>query len=448
VPLRDLDLYWHLLVGEALLAGTPLAQVGADWSFAPPGEWRSTQWLAEVALHGLHAGGGWEALAAIRVISLAVILAILALTTLRGRPTSRAAWPFLLATWAVWLASEERPQQVTFVGAAILGGVLLRGLVEGRLPRWWVLLPLTLLWANLHGGWALVPVVLLLVAIGRVLDHGLRDRTAQLAAGLSVAALAMGAVSPTGVSNVTAIGRFGDAASAAISEWQRTEPLSIQGFATVGLMLLVGISWARSGRQIPRSEVLALLLLLLFAWTAWRNVAPASLLMAPLVAHRLSQAFPASQARERAWSTRLGIALAATGLLAGLATVWSRDNLPREEYPVALAASIASLPGEQRVLNDYAVGGLILFFSDQSAQVGIDGRTDRYGAEYIDDYLELMDLTGSWEDTLAELAPTAALLRREQPLAHVLVAERGWREVGQEADHVLLVPPSSEGRSP
>ena len=172
VPLRDTDLYWHLLAGRDLASGTSPLAVGEGWSFADDRPWASTQWLAELALYGIHQVGGWAALAAFRVVTLAVVLGILGWTTLRGRPALLASGPFLFAAFSVWLSSEERPQQVTYIGAAVLGGVLLTGVTKGNVPRWWVLLPLTLIWANVHGGWVLVPGVMALIGLGRLVDRG------------------------------------------------------------------------------------------------------------------------------------------------------------------------------------------------------------------------------------------------------------------------------------
>ncbi len=57
------------------------------------------------------------------------------------------------------------------------------------------------------------------------------------------------------------------------------------------MLFFVCIGWARSQR-VALSEILAFFVCLLFSWTAWRNVAPGMVLAAPLVAHRLTVAFP------------------------------------------------------------------------------------------------------------------------------------------------------------
>lgn len=439
--LLDVDLYWHVLAGRELIDGVGPGQVGATWSFAPdPAAWVSTQWLSEVLLAGLYSLGGWSAFVVMRTLTAAIAMAVLSRTTLRGRPTALAAFPFLIASAAVMSVSQERPQQATLVGAALLGGVLVRGLDAGRLPRWWLVLPLTILWANLHGGWVLVPVALGLIAAGRLLDHGPTDRVMPRALVLALGAVLAGSLTPSGPSGTWAVMRFAGATDTII-EWQPTTPTADVGYLTLAMLLVIGIAWSRPTR-IPRSEVLATASLTIFGWIAWRYVAPALLLIAPLVAHQLTRAFPGvGRTPEPRWSTSLGVGLATVLMLAGLATVPGRDHLPRGEFPVELAARIAELPAGQRVLNDYNTAGLVLFFGGESTRVGIDGRADRYGQDYITAYARLDDLGGSWSTLLTDLNPTSALIKTESPLAHVLTTERGWEVVGTEGDWALLTAP-------
>jgi hypothetical protein len=440
MKLRDVDLYWHLRAGLELLNKVPPRQVGADWSYAAdPKPWVTTQWLAEVTLRLLFAAGSWPALVAYREITASICVAILAFGTLRGRPTSLAAFPFLIAATAAIATSQERSNQATLLGAALLGPVLARGLKQGQLTRWWLLLPGTWIWANFHGGWILVPMTFAVVALSRALDHGMRDQVALKALGLGTAATLVGTLTPAGAASTLAIFRF-SAATDAIEEWQPTAPLDGLGYLTAMMAIIIIISLSRS--STPRSVVLASVVFLLFSWTAVRNVAPALLLLAPLVADRLSLAFPrVGREPEPRWSAPAGVILAATCLVAGLGMLPGRDLLPRQEYPVRLAGSIKELPGAQRVLNDYNASGLVLFLAGTDDQVGIDGRTDRYGSQYIEDYIGLKSLHGDWESMLEDLDPTCALIEEDTALAHVLVEERGWTNVGRESGYVLLVAP-------
>lgn len=443
-PLRDIDVFWHVLAGRELLAGVPADAVGQQWSFAPdPLPWTSTQWVTEVIFAWLQdLGDGWAGPAAFRVATAAVAVAVLAVTTLRGRARAVAGFPFLLATAMTAFVSQDRPQQFTLIGAAVLGGVLVAGLVEQRLPRWWILLPATVVWANLHGGWVLVPAVLALVALGVSLDHGLGAPAARRAGLLALAGALAGCLTPSGLAGLTAPLRF-SSATALIREWTAVSPVSALGWFTLAMLALFVLGWSAS-RELPRSEAVVVLVLLTFTWMANRNLAPGLALLAPLSAHRLCTAFPSVGRPEPRWSVPVGIGLATVLALVGVASVWGRDNLPYETQPLRLARQLAELPAGQRVLNDYNTSGAALFFGGPQTVVAIDGRTDRYGADYIGRYVDLLALRGDWEPLFDELAPTAALLEQDSPLGHVLVAERGWRQVGEpDAGYVLLVRPAA-----
>ena len=107
---------------------------------------------------------------------------------------------------------------------------------------------------------------------------------------------------------------------------------------------------------------------------------------------------------------------------------------------MGLASAIDGLPKPQRVLNDYNVSGLVLFFGGERTQVGIDGRADLYGSEYIKNYVDALALRGRWKATIEELAPTSALLEADSPAAQYLISQ-GWFSEGQEAAYLLLVAP-------
>ena len=437
--IRDIDLFWHLLAGAEIASGTPINSLGKEWSYAPePRDWTSTQWLAELLLYGVYNWGSWTALAGLRVASAAVAIALLAQTTLRHRPKALAGLPYLVAITAIAYASQERPQQATFIGAAALGGVLTAGLTRSALPRWFVLVPATILWANLHGGWILVPVVMGLIALGRALDHGPTDPTARRSAAYVVLTLTCGLVTPAGLAGVTAAFRLKEA-TALIQEWQPTQPVHAFGVLTVLMLAFMGVGWARS-HAVPASEVAAFFASLLFSWTAWRNVAPGLALAAPLVGFRLTAAFPQVRRSEPGWSVPLGIGSAVLLTLLSLVSLVGREHLPRSSQPIDLARQVGELPAGQRVLNDYNAAGMVLYFGGNGTRVGIDGRADRYGADYIEDYIGIRNLKGEWEELVDRLDPTSALFEEDMAIAHVLETERGWKVLGRENGWVLLAP--------
>ena len=326
--LRDVDIYWHLIAGAELASGQSPAELGTTWSFAPdPIDWISTQWLGEWFLHIVFTAAGWTGIAVYRTVTAAAVMAVLAFTTVRGRAPILAAFPYAIGAIAVAAYSQERTQQFTYLGAAALGGVIVSGLVRAALPRWWIVVPVTIVWANIHGGWILMPAAFGLVALGRWLDHGIRDRTGKASLGLAIVATLSGLVSPAGIANVTAVFRISDATDV-IQEWAPVTPTSDVGVLSLLLWIVLLVAWSGPGR-VPRSEVVTAVALFVFGWMAWRNIVVAMLMLIPLIAHRMVLRFPGMAARaEPAWSAKAGI---------GIASAATLDRRPLD--PVARAAA-------------------------------------------------------------------------------------------------------------
>jgi len=450
-PLNDIDLYWHLLIGQEILDGTPVAEAGRGWSFAPvPDTWVTTQWLAEVLFAWLHSMGGFGAMVVYRTVTVVIALAVLAAVTLYRRPARAAVWPYAIAGFSLALTSQERSQQITYILAPLVGWWAMRLWREGRVPRWWVVLPLVVVWANMHGGWLLVPLALLLAAAARALDHGLRDRAILGAAGISALAGVAACISPIGIDNALAVLRF-SGSTATIGEWKPVILWDWQALPLILLGLLLVVAWARGRARPTRGELLLALGLLAFGFQAWRSVTPASLMLAPLVVGTLARALgepdplPAGT-RQPMTRVLVGAGIAAA-LVAPLVATTQPVVVPRD-IPVALLSRLADAPQPLKVLNTYNVSGPVLWFGGGPEQVtvGIDGRADRYGAEYIERYTDgLVFARPGWDELFDQLDPDVAVLRVDQPLTGVLVAQRGWTEVAREGSTVLLRAPDVRG---
>jgi hypothetical protein len=445
-PLRDIDLYWHLRLGQEIVAGVPVAEAGRGWSFAPvPDTWVSSQWLVEVLLARLEAAGGLGALVLVRVVTVALTLATLAWATLRRRPPRAGIWPFLLGAVVLTLVTQERSQQVSFVLAPLVGLWAERLWREGRLPAWWWLLPLAAVWANVHGGWVLLPLLLVLAALARALDHGWRDRAVGGGVLLAAGSVLAACISPTGVENALAVVRFAGSTTA-IVEWQ---PVTLRNPIAAPLVVALVAAvwlWARGRARPSRGELVLVLAVAGFGMLSQRNVAPALLVLAPVLTGAIARALGEPDpvpAGTVAPYRRTALALAALGAVVGLAVAPLQPRPVDPTVPQQLLATLADAPDPQRVLNGYNISGPVLWFAGPppGVQVGIDGRADRYGADYISRYLRMVAAAPGWSTLLDELAPTSALLGADDALTGVLVAQRGWVEVGREGGWVLLRAP-------
>lgn len=440
----DPDVYWHVELGREMLDRRQVKGTGTDWAFTlPDASWNSTQWLSEVVFALAHAWAGWSGIAVLRVALAGATATALALLLLRRRRTPWAAVVYATVLLVVSTAWQERPQLFSLVLLVWLAWhchAVLRG---GSGTRVWAVFLLTVLWANLHGLWVLVPVCLGAAAFARLLDAG-RDRPgAEAALRLLVppaVSLVAACLTPVGPALLLSPFRFAGATEH-IDEWQPTsfdEPYTV----IFGLLLAtLALCWARAGR-VGAGEVVYVLGLTAFSLMAVRNVVPVAILLAPVVLDRLEGLWPR---RDRVGSAAEGSLL--TGVAALIAVVflaqgliaWSTTSHVPEHLPVRLVQALAATPGEHRVLNDYAISGAVVHWGGEDLRVAVDGRADRYGSAYISDYQDLLALRGDWEQTLRELGPDSAVLRQDLPIVRELVEHRGWRQAASQGEYVLLL---------
>jgi hypothetical protein len=448
-PIRDInDLYWHILYGQEILGGTPVVDAGHGWSFAPVADtWVSTQWLAEVLFGKLEALGGLQAMLVYRAVMDVATLALLAAVTVVRRPTRAGVWLFTLGALAVTFTVQERSQQVTFLLAPLVGWWAHRLWREGRLPQWWIVLPLTVVWANMHGGWVILPATLGLAAVARLLDHGWRDRVGALGIVIAAAAGAASCISPSGFDNALAMVRF-SSSTVLITEWQAVTPWNLAAAPLVLLTVTAVIAWARGVVRPSRGELLLVLALVLFGLVAWRDVTPAVLLLCPVVTGTVARAMgEADPTTERPRLARTALALGVLGAVIALTLSMRQDPVTDPAVPTHLIDQIAATSADQRVLNTFNLSGPVLWFGGRPPKVtvAVDGRADRYGGDFINRYNNTLFARPGWEQQVDQLDPTAALLRTDEALAGVLVAQRGWVEVGTEGEYVLLHAPDAPG---
>lgn len=443
-PLADVDAYWHVVIGEEIRSTRSVVGTGDAWAWYDPAQpWTTSQWLSEVAMSWLVGEANWTSLVVARFVLVAILVS-LALWVVRRRNTGWAGLVLaagMLASFAFMAAA--RPLLVSWIGTLLVGVLAVRVLDHGVLPRWW-LLPLVTLWANLHGQWVIAPAAIGAASILYWLGSGGRDRAFLLRATIiTIGLVAAGCLTPLGLRSLTLPFEFRDATSHLL-EWRLTEPWSI-GFlplATVFLVILWG--WLRS-QELRSTEVIYVVLWSTFAMLAMRNVMTSALLLLPLASLQASRLVHERRHRGPVESRTLmaGLALAATFMSAtsiiGLANV----KALAQTTPLAIATELRERGQSVTVLNDYNVAGVLVAFGPEGVEVGIDGRAERYGADYIDTYLDALALRGTaWESLLDEMDPDIAVVEADAPIRHLLELDWGWQPTRFDGDYVLLEPVS------
>jgi hypothetical protein len=117
-------------------------------------------------------------------------------------------------------------------------------------------------------------------------------------------------------------------------------------------------------------------------------------------------------------------------------------GFPPEQFPVAAATAVSTLPADARILATDSYGGYLIYRFGGRRPVFFDSRTDVYPIEIIRDYLALYDLAPGWQQELEKWHFTHALLPADHPLGSQL-QKLGWRLEYRDKTAVLLSRPST-----
>lgn len=402
----DADTWWHLKTGQLIWgSGVPRAD---PFSYVLDGRpWVTFEWLAQAVFYALFAAGGPAALTAFKAALAAGAFVLL-------WSLSPGVWPtvvFGLAALAARVFFVERPYIFDFALVAVVLRVLWREPFDRPPPRrlLWGLPALAALWANLHGGAALLCPVLTAVAAGA---QWLKDPKVKLGrwAGLCALSTAAMILNPhgTGVfSQFWATLRF--PARHLIAEWN---PIAFH-FRDLYALFLAGGAAAAFLLAPIRPAVSAWVVLLGLASLRMQRNIPLFLLAA-------------SPAIAGLWAPRRGggKAGAACAALALCLAAWAHTallfpHLARRagfgaDEPLAGAAAFVERAGLQgRMFNEYDAGGYLIWRLWPERKVFVDGRSLEYGPEVVRLALSWWQ-PRSWEELERRFRFDYALVRRHE----------------------------------
>src|SRR5215213_1704872 len=164
----DPDLWWHLKAGQQIIDTRSIPHTD-DYSFTKQGsEWVAHEWLSEVIMAAIYQVSGLTGL--VTIFSLIIVTAFwLTYRRCDGRPYA-AGIAIVLGAAASSPLFGVRPQMLTLLLASVYIILLERFDPEEHKRRLWWLVPLMLLWVNLHAGFALGVALIGLYIVRAVLD--------------------------------------------------------------------------------------------------------------------------------------------------------------------------------------------------------------------------------------------------------------------------------------
>jgi hypothetical protein len=448
--LTDGDTGWHIRTGELVLASGH-APHADPFSFTRPGApWFAWEWLSDVIFARVYA---WRGTAGVAILA-GVVLA-LAATVLFARILRRGCglWIAVAATMAAVSASSvhylARPHvfSILFYTAAL-------GLVENdrrqRSARLWLLIPLTVLWANLHAGFvAWLATLALLVLISAAGGGWAHVRRYSVLLGASA--------------GVTLINPYGWGLHRHVAEYLNSRWIldHVQEFQSPNIrsegMVVFAVLLLGAVALTPRADRFEAALVMVWGFAALRSarhVPLFAIVAAPVAASGLAAVWERAAAhaapraaarvlwemgRDLARSARVSLWLPVSASVAILAA--PAAGFPASRFPVEAvdrnAAQLAPGGTMPRILTSDQWADYLIFRLYPRQRVFFDGRSDFFGPEIGGDYRALMTAERTWRELLDRYEFNLALLPYDWPLSTELKREPGWRLVYEDPVAVL-----------
>lgn len=444
VPIFDNpDTPWHLAAGDYIrLSGA--IPVSDPWSFSAAGApWYNISWAWDVAISWVTAQYGLMGLYLFTAGFAALIVAALCSAMLARNNIPDGF--ILLALLLVWyvLLSYLHPQPIlmTLLLTVLFQRLLHASRKGGTLPLFFLPL-LMVVWTNTHGGFITGLAMIAIYAIEARENEQSEWFKRLIGCGI-VCALATLA-NPYGIHIVDAVMRtMGSVITPYLADWH---PITIGNETNFTLFLLffLVVSNLRDVR-VPLADRILTVAWLLYALHARRNFSLFAVTAAPYLAFciqdfaRHAQGFRyqvPDALVDDTLSDRLKMALAA------FAAVWifawplvltkivPHDKFSDDPYGVrpAIKALAQKAPGA-RFINDYNIGGYLIYDSRQQWRVFVDGRAGTaYSEKLLRDYIALADAKPGFEKIFDAYKAQGIIAMNESPLAKK-AESAGWQKI-------------------
>ena len=486
--LGDGDTGWHIRTGQWILAHGQVPYTDI-FSFSRPGEpWFAWEWLSDILLAVLHRAGGLPAVVFASIALICVTSVALFRLIRRQCGNSLVAIAVtLLATGGCavhWLA---RPHLFTLFFLVIALHLTTRA-AEGRTALLAWLPPITLLWTNLHGGFFVIFLVLLCYIASLLLNAAI-ERDAALRAGY-LASLKPWLAAFAACLAVSFLNPYGWQLHKHLAEYI-ADPYQMQHIAEFQsmnfhapvviffepLMVLAFLTALWDARHRRFADFFLSLGFLHLGLIAQRNVPLFAIAASPFIARgivglidsaalqnaglaqwigRTAASFSSScvgfEQTDRLWRVHLvgALPLLAVGALlcasrpasANFVSTYDPAVYPEKAIPVLLS------PETHHIFADDEWGDYLVFNLYPKKLVFVDGRSDFYGDEFDEKYLDLLNVKYGWEKTLDRYDIDTILLSPRLALTSTLKISPDWRVVYDDGVAVVFRRAESRSRVP
>ena len=484
--LSDCDTGWHIRTGEWILAhrGVPAHDM---FSFSKPGDpWFAWEWLSDVVLAVLNSVGGLNAVVLFAIVMLCATFTLLFRLVRRRANAIVAIAVTMLAAAAASIHWLARPHLFTLLFLVLFYGALER-VREGRtriagIPYLAILPAVTVLWTNLHGGFFAGALMIAAYGAGECVSllvganpdgragHLRRARAYFVSA---FACLAASLVNPYTYHLHVHMAQY------LRDPWNSQHIMeflspSFHHPTAIFFEAMLVLAAAAACWSLTQGRFFEPVLMLLWAHgglLAARNIPIFMIAAAPPVAaaiqewlgrvphwevagwmRSLANRFN-TLARETAETesiARLHL-VSAAGLALVAAIIWApnppqkfRAEFDPSRYPAAALATIRRDPAARVFTND-EWGDYLIWSLYPTHRVFVDGRSDFYGDDFEEKYVDVLNVKYGWEKTLDRFGVDTILMPLDAPLTGALKESNRWRVVYDDGSALVFRSAASRG---
>jgi hypothetical protein len=482
--LVDGDTGWHIVTGESILR-TFRVPFADPYSHSVSGaSWTAHEWLAEVLFGLSHRFMGLNGVVLVSTAVITLTFFFLYLFMLHRRVGAVVAVSFtILAAWASMLHWLARPH-IFSIPLTLAFVVILDTYQREKVNRLWLLPPLMVLWVNLHGGYVLGLILVVLYTGGNLLrsfttsDSRKEAQSASKALGVTaVATLGATFVNPHGPAILYfpfhLIGR--QYIMDNVVEW--LSPNFHQYTAFEFMLLLFIAVFALSKIRPDVIEGGTALLLTYMALYSVRYVPLLAVVVTPMAATRAGEVFDQltqpltslkliDTIREIVRKVSLNVtsletrfvrhlwvyvALTACFLVAAnggrFGKTQAMDYQPdRTTFPVEALDFALNNDIKGNMFNNDGWGGYIIYKSFPRFKVFMDGRSDMYGVPLLKEYVRVATAQIDCEKVLDKYDVTWIIFNANSPLCQLLAERGNWKLVYADTTANILLKDIPENR--
>jgi hypothetical protein len=462
---------WHIRTGQWILQQHAIPRVDVFSTTMRGKPWYAWEWLYDLLVGALH---GWAGLNGV-ILFTAFVIGLTFAWTLRRMRAHGVHLPLavvflLLALCASTVHFLARPHVVSWLFTLVWFDSLEKFEADGRTRTLLWLLPLTVVWVNVHGGF-LVGLLLVAIYLGsdglRVVLPGAepirtraRARTRVLAM-LAVAAGILSLLNPYGYRLYIHIDQYlsDHFLMHHIDEFRGPDFHTVAQLCFAGLILAAVATMAAARARLPLRHWMLLLFAIASGLEAVRNIPVSSLLIvliaAPLFSEALRERVKNRQAagagaclhrldafgsrmtrldesfQGHLWPGLVTLALVVLVLAGGAVgrSLAMSARFEEHRFPVRAVDFLVRDFDSRPVFTLDRWGGYVIYRFYPKTVTAVDDRHDLYRTQFLKEYLRIVRGEEGWDASLRRLDPGWVLVPPDLPLAKLLRQSAGWKTI-------------------